>query len=174
MITQVSNSLYQQLKTTFEESLPILDGPIEHLRRDAFDRFKVNGLPTSQLEDWKNTGIQALLNEPFTLDSHLPGRAVNIDVATIDGLDAYKIVLVNGVFRKDLSDVPSVKGVEIMATADAINHPVFQAHFAKYADKSDNPLVSINTALAKDGFFIHIANNTQIEKPFHVVHVSVT
>ncbi len=174
MITQVSNSLYQQLKTTFEESLPTLDGPIEHLRKDAFDRFKKIGLPTTQLEEWKNTGIQTLLNESFTFDSHLPGRDVNIDVATIEGVDAYKIVLVNGAFRKDLSDVPSEKGVEIMATADALDHPVFQAHFAKYADKSDNALVSINTALAKDGFFINVADNTQIEKPFHVVHVSVT
>jgi Fe-S cluster assembly protein SufD len=174
MITQVSNSLYQQIRTAFEENIPTEGTQIEHLRKAAFERFKTTGLPTTQLEDWKNTGIQTLLNESFTLDSNIPGRSVNIDKALIDGLDAYRIVLVNGVFRKDLSDVHTDKGLEVMAFADAFDHPVLLAHYAKYADKADNPLVNINTALAKDGFFIHIADNTQIEKPFHVIHVSVT
>jgi Fe-S cluster assembly protein SufD len=174
MITQVSNSLYQQLRTTFEESLPKTDGPIEHLRKAAFERFTTEGLPTAKLEEWKNTGIQSVLNENFVLNSDLPGRSVTIDKALIEGVDAYKIVLVNGVFRKDLSDVPSEKGVEILATADALDHAVFQVHFAQYADKSDNPFVRVNTALAKDGFFIHIADNVQLIKPIHVIHVSVT
>lgn len=174
MITQVSNSLYQQLRTSFEESLPTTDGPIEHLRKAAFERFTTIGLPTAKLEEWKNTGIQTVLNESLVLNSDLPGRSVTIDKALIEGVDAYKIVLVNGVFRKDLSEVPSEKGVEILATADALESPVFQAHFAQYADKSDNPFVSVNTALAKDGFFIHIADNVQLVKPFHVIHVSVT
>lgn len=174
MITQVSNSLYQQLRTTFEESLPTTDGPIEHLRKAAFERFTTIGLPTTKLEEWKNTGIQTVLNESFVLNSDLPGRSVTIDKALIEGVDAYKIVLVNGAFRKDLSEVPSEKGVEILATADALANPVFQAHFAQYADKSDNPFVNVNTALAKDGFFIHIADNVQLVKPFHVIHVSIT
>src|SRR5690606_3008146 len=174
MITQVSNSLYQQLRTTFEESLPTTDGPIERLRKAAFERFTTIGLPTAKLEEWKNTGIQTVLNESLVLNSDLPGRSVTIDKALIEGVDAYKIVLVNGVFRKDLSEVPSEKGVEILATADALENPVFQAHFAQYADKSDNPFVSVNTALAKDGFFIYVADNVQLVKPFHVIHVSVT
>jgi len=174
MITQVSNSLHQQLRTSFEESLPITDGPIEHLRKAAFERFTTIGLPTAKLEEWKNTGIQSVLNENFVLNSDLPGRSVSINKALIEGVDAYQIVLVNGAFRKDLSKVPSEKGVEVLATADALENSVFQSHFAQYADKSDNPFVNVNTALAKDGFFIHISDNVQLVKPIHVVHVSVT
>jgi Fe-S cluster assembly protein SufD len=174
MITQVSNSLYQQLRTSFEESLPTTDGPIEHLRKAAFERFTTIGLPTAKLEEWKNTGIQTVLNESFVFNSDLPGRSVTIDKALIEGVDAYKIVLVNGVFRKDLSEVPSEKGVEILATVDALESNVFKSHFAQYADKSDNPFVNVNTALAKDGFFIHIADNVQLVKPIHVIHISVT
>ena len=61
MITQVSNSLHQQLRTSFEESLPTLEGPIEHLRKAAFEKFTTLGLPTTKLEEWKNTSIQTVL-----------------------------------------------------------------------------------------------------------------
>src|SRR5690606_31767321 len=78
------------------------------------------------------------------------------------------------VFRQDLSDIPLEKGVEVLPTTDALEHKVFAAHFAQYADKSDNPFVSINTALAKDGFFIHVADGCCVRKAFHVIHISAT
>lgn len=174
MITQISNSLYQQLRTTFEEELPTVGGPIERLRKAAFERFITTGFPTSKHEEWRNTGIQSVLSESFVLDSHLPGRVVNNNAAEIAGIDAYKIVLVNGVFRQDLSDMPSERGVEVLATADAMDHAVFNQHFAQYADKTNSPFVNVNTALAKDGFFINIADKHQAQKPFHIIHISAT
>src|SRR3546814_399575 len=174
MITQISNSLYQQLRAAFEEGLPTLDSPTVHLRKAAFEQFTTIGFPTSKHEEWRNTGIQSLLTGNFVLDSHLPGRVVNTVVAEIPGVDVYKIVLVNGVFRRDLSDVPSEKGVEILPMVDAMNTVAFNQHFAQYADRTDNPFVSINTALAKDGFFLHVADKCQVRKPFHIIHVSAT
>ncbi len=174
MITQISNSLYQQLRMTFEEGLPPGDSSIGKLRKAAFERFSNMGFPSTKHEEWRNTGIQSLVNENFALDSHLPGQVVNTAAAKIDGRDVYKIVLVNGVFRQDLSDVPQEKGVEVIATADALDHVVFNNHFAQHADRTDNPFVSINTALLKDGFFINIAEGCVVQKPFHVVHVSAT
>lgn len=174
MITQVSNSLYQHIKAKFEEEFLDTDTPIERLQKEAFDRFIAEGLPTTQLEEWKNTNIQALLSEEFSLNVTSPDAFVNIDSALIDNLDAYRIVIVNGGFRLDLSDIPTEAGVEVSPLKDAKSHPTFLAHFAQYADKADNPLVNVNTALAKDGFFIHIADNVQVEKPFHVIHISTT
>ena len=175
MITQVSNSLNQQLRTSFEERLPVMEGPIEHLRKAAFEKFTTLGLPTTKLEEWKNTSIQTVLNGDFVLNGdNLPEQAVNIDKALIKGFNAYKVVIVNGVFRKDLSEFPTEKGVEVLAISDALDNPIFQKHFAQHADKTDSTLVSINTALAKDGFFIHVDNNVQLLKPIHVIHVAVS
>lgn len=176
MITQVSNSLHQQLRTSFEESLPTMEGSIEHLRKAAFEKFTTLGLPTTKLEEWKNTSIQTVLEGDFILNGdNLPaGQGVTIDKAIIEGFNAFRVVIVNGVFREDLSELPSEKGVVVLATADALENPVFQKHFAQHADKTDNSLVSINTALAKDGFFIHVDNNVQLLKPVHVIHVTVS
>src|SRR5699024_9054339 len=110
-------------------------------------------LPSTKLEEWKNTSIQTLLGEEFAVGSSDSGRSVTIDAALIDNLDAYKIVLVNGNFRSDLSDVPTEKGVEVASLSNSWNHPIVLTHFAQYADKADNPMVNINTALAEDGFF---------------------
>lgn len=175
MITQVSNSLHQQLRTSFEERLPVLEGPIEHLRKAAFEKFTALGLPTTKLEEWKNTSIQTVLEGDFVLaEDDFAEQVVNIDKALIEGFNAYKIVIVNGVFRKDLSEFPTEKGVEVLAISDALDNSVFQKHFAQHADKTDNTFVSVNTALAKDGFFIHVDNNVQLLKPIHVIHVAVS
>src|SRR3546814_19073491 len=84
------------------------------------------------------------------------------------------MVLVNGVFRRDLSDVPSEKGVEILPMVDAMTTVAFNKHFAQYADRTYNHFVSINTALAKDGFFLHVADKCHVRKAFHIIHVSAT
>src|SRR5690554_7798920 len=103
MITQVSSSLYQQLVGSFEDPL-FAKGILEDRRKEAFEKFKNVGFPTSKNEEWRFTNIQALLNDGYQLGAHFPGKAVNVDAAKIEGVDAYQVVLVNGVYRHDLSD----------------------------------------------------------------------
>src|SRR5690606_15979220 len=172
MITQVSSSLYQQLVGSFEDPL-FEDKTLKNQRKEAFEKFKNTGFPTSKNEEWRFTNIQSVLNEGYQLGAHLPGKAVNVDAAKIEGIDAYRIVLVNGVYRHDLSDTIEEQGVVLGSFADASQSEVFNRHFAQYADKAENPFVWLNTALSNNGFFIEGQTAKVIEKPIHVVHISI-
>lgn len=171
MITQVSSSLYQQLINS-DDGLFSSSAGFGQRRKDAFEQFKSIGFPSSKAEEWKYTNIQSLVKDTYQLDGHLPGRAVNVDTAAIEGLDAYKIVLVNGVYRKDLSDTIDETGVFVSSLSEAAEDDVLQKHFAEYADKAENPFVSLNTALANDGFVINILGGNVVQKPIHIVHVA--
>jgi len=171
MITQVSSSLYQQLINSYD-GLISPSVTFEQRRKDAFEQFKSMGFPSAKAEEWRYTNIQPLLNDTYQIGAHLPGRAVNLDAAEIEGLDAYRIVLVNGVYRKDLSDSVEETGVFISSFSEAADSDILKKHFAEHADKSDNPFVSLNTALANDGFFVNVIGGNVVQKPIHIVHVA--
>jgi Fe-S cluster assembly protein SufD len=172
MITQVSSSLYQQLVGSFEDPL-FAKEVLEDRRKEAFEKFKNTGFPTAKAEEWRFTNIQPVLNENYQLGAHLPGQAVNVNAANIEGVDAYRVVLVNGVYRHDLSDTIEEQGIILNSFANAVQSDVFNKHFAQYADKAENPFVWLNTALSNNGFFIEIQAGKVAQKPIHVIHISV-
>ncbi|GAA4795982.1 Fe-S cluster assembly protein SufD [Olivibacter ginsenosidimutans] len=173
MITQVSNSLYFQLLTAFEDGLASkrYAEPLATLRGNAFAKFKETGFPTTKMEDWKYTNLQPIINEQYLLNDHIPGREVDLKDASIKGLDAYQLVLVNGRFRPDLSDQIREEGVWIHAIEDIEDNAFFLKHFAQYADKTDNPLVALNTALFEGGLFVYIGKDVVLKKSIQLIHV---
>jgi len=170
MITQVSSSLYHQLITTFDDGLVGKDA-LETIRRNAFLRFKEQGFPSNKQEDWKYTNLSLVLDKSYTLSACSQASLV-LDRAEIPGLDTYRLVVVNGKFRADLSDHIVQKGVYICAIEEAYAQPGFHEHFAQYADKTDDAFVALNTALFQSGLFIHVAKNTALDKSIQVIHVS--
>ncbi|MEH6308080.1 Fe-S cluster assembly protein SufD [Olivibacter sp. CPCC 100613] len=173
MITQVSSSLYHQLVTFFEERLTLkgYQEPQVSLRQEAFVRFKELGFPSVKTEDWKYTNLQSLINQHYLLNDAIPGKDVDINKAVIKGLEAYRLVLVNGRYRKDLSDVITEPGVFVSPIEEVTTNELFSAHFAKYADKTENPLVALNTALHEGGLYIHVGKKVVLKKSIHIVHV---
>jgi len=176
MITQISNSLYQQLIDVFSDGFIAKSESeqIAAMRKEAFTRFKETGFPTLKMEDWKYTNLQPLINQPYTLTDNVPGKAVDLEKAAIDGLDAYRVVLVNGQYRPDLSDAVTVAGLSIYAIDQVPEHRLLLKHFGQYADQTDNPLVALNTAFFESGLLIHVDKNVVLEKSIHLIHVTST
>lgn len=175
MITQVSDSLNTKIQQAFEEkSLMGLAGS-GSLRQQAFDKFTSLGFPTMKNEDWKYTNLQALLNnkELSLLDvGPVAAPQISEDVYHVAKLDAYRLFLVNGRLDESRSDQILMEGVQVLSLQDAQENPVFEKHFATYADKTDSAMVALNTALAEAGLFIHISKNVVLDKPIHVIRVS--
>src|SRR5690606_32446606 len=118
------------------------------------------------------TNTQPLLNQPYTLAGADQPLHADLALAAIPGLDAYRIVLVDGVFSEALSDLVPVAGLTVLPMEKAADELAFNKHFAEYADKTDNPFVALNTALFKSGVFISLAPNAVLDKPVHIIHVA--
>jgi len=176
MITQISSSLYQQLIDVYSDGLISRSEPeqIAAMRKEAFIRFKETGFPTLKMEDWKYTNLQPLINQSYSLADNVPGKTVDLEKAAIDGLDTYRVVLVNGQYRPDLSDTIAVSGLSIHAIDQVLEHQLLLKHLGQYADKADNPLVALNTAFFESGLFIHVDKNVVLAKSIHLIHVTST
>jgi Fe-S cluster assembly protein SufD len=92
-----------------------------------------------------------------------------------EGLDTYRIVFVNGVFNETLSTLAAIpEGISILPLHTALKSQssLIDTHFGKYLKPEFNGLVAANTALARNGLFIHIPKGKMLDKPVHLISVS--
>jgi Fe-S cluster assembly protein SufD len=151
---------------------------ISKQRERAIERFAELGLPTKELEDWKYTNIASVVDRPYTLPlSPTPPslEPSDIDAFRIDGLDAHRLVLVNGRVDPSLSDIGDLPdGVVVSGLAEAgKTHPdVVEAHYGQYADFEEEAMTALNSAFVQDGAFVYVPSGTIVEKPIFVLHVT--
>lgn len=172
MNTITKDSLFQQLETKFTETHSNSTSALAGVRKQAFSAFEQKGFPTVKNEDWKYTNIQPLVNKAYVLPEDLDVLDVDDTTATIPGLDAHRIVLVNGTFSEKLSDIGQEAGLVIKPILEASEEASFEKHFAQHADKTGSSTVLLNTALFEGGFFILLQKNAVLTKPLHIVHIA--
>ena len=168
-----TSTIKDKLIFEFETSKYFLFGDTQ-LRDQAMESFYKQGIPNRKHEEYKYTPISLLLKGEFDLST-----TKNCSDEQIEQLkflkDAHIVIIENGIFVEGLSNLQNLpKGLTICSLVDAVtsNSPVFEKHYAQYADVHADPFIALNTAMTKDGVFIHIAKNTIIEKPIHIIHVS--
>jgi Fe-S cluster assembly protein SufD len=152
------STIKDQLISEFEASKKILFGNAQ-LRDQAMESFCKQGIPTRKHEEYKYTHVDLMLKEEFYFSANK-----NYSIEQIEHLQflkgAYVAIIVNGVFIEGSSNLQNLpKGLTICSLADAAkrNSTVFEKHYAKYADINADAFIALNTAMAKNGVFIHIA-----------------
>jgi Fe-S cluster assembly protein SufD len=152
-------------------------GVVAEVRQNAFDNFARLGLPHRRIEEWKYTDLRALLREvaplaPAPDQAALARAAQAVKSIGIDG--THKLVLVDGVFAPQLSDMGALEsGVHVRILREVLE----DATVASRADLlvtgvASDAMISLNTALATDGVVIDIAEGVVLNKPLHIVHVA--
>ena len=172
MNTEISNVLLKSLEHGFQADNVQRD-EIHSLRKVAFDRFMEQGFPEVKHEEWRNSGIQRVVNKAFSIHGQEQVlEASTPNQAAIPNLDALTIATLNGKLQ-DVTDLEGqIPGLRILPFEQAKQDPTFLAHFAKYADKTSNPFVALNTAFSQGGYFLHLAPGCKLERPLHIIHVA--
>jgi Fe-S cluster assembly protein SufD len=170
-----TSTIKDRLISEFETSKSFLFGNTQ-LREYAMESFYEQGIPNRKHEEYKYTPVDLILKGEFDFST-----TKNCSDAQIEHLKflkgAYVVIIENGVFVEGLSNLQNLpKGLTLCSLVDAVksNSPVFEKHYAQYADVNADPFIALNTAMTKDGVFIHVAKNTIIEKPIHIIHISTT
>jgi len=157
----------------FETSKLFLFGNTQ-LRDKAMESFYKQGIPDRKHEEYKYTYVDLMLKGEFNFTT--TKNCGNTQIEQLKFLkDAYVVVIENGIFVEGSSNLQNLpEGLTICSLVDAVksNSPVFEKHYAQYADVKTDPFIALNTAMTKDGVFIHIAKKAIIEKPIHIIHVS--
>lgn len=161
------------IASEFESTKHLLFGNIQ-LREEAMNLFASKGFPNRKSEEYKYINVELILKDDFNFNT-----SKTITEAQIKQLkflnNAFTVVIENGVFSEQLSTLQNLpKGLIICSLADAAKKhtTVFEKKYSKNTDITADPFAALNTAMAKDGVFIHVDKNAVIETPIHILHVS--
>ena len=142
------------------------------LRTGALERFQELGLPVKH-EEYKYTPITRELEKNFTFQQPA-AEAVVKDVSEflIPGLDANILVFYNGIYSADHSVInspPSQISIQSLEEALTSKNIAAAEHFNQHVNTKTDAFAAWNTADWKAGLFIHIPENSVVEKPL-VIH----
>jgi len=139
-----SNRIDKIKKITTEE---------KEFRIKNLELFKTTGFPNKKLEDWKFSDFKNIVDKNFVkLDfNNVPSDINKIDL--IKDFDHNYIFLVNGNLHSNNFKHEDQSKIKIETYDKSINY-----------EKSNNPLIYLNHALADRGYFLEIKENYKFKK----------
>ncbi|WP_423129085.1 Fe-S cluster assembly protein SufD [Gaoshiqia sp. Z1-71] len=184
MMTQsVANKITVSGKYTelFHASRSRLDegsSPLFNRMRDvAIKRFEKTGIPGFKNENYKYTNLERVFGKEYR---HLfESEEVDVDLnevfrCDVPQLDTYTVLLINGwYYARNQKPEGLPEGVVLGSIRQvAIEKPeLVKDYLNRQAGLSDDPLVALNTAFAKDGFFLYVPDQAALEKPIQVINL---
>jgi Fe-S cluster assembly protein SufD len=153
-------------------------GWLEAERRSARERAQAQGVPTSKQEGWRYTGLKALVEQSFT-PSNETITAVeegDIEELLVPGLDAHRVVLVNGRFVRHLSDLSAIPSGTRAGSLRAIltsDPDALEGRLNRVARDRTHLFSTLNTAAMDDGFVLLLPEGQALERPVELIHLSV-
>jgi len=145
------------------------------IRDAAFGGVEKSGLPHRRIEDWKYTDLRARLKT-------CPPAAGPADVARVliarpamDGDKARRLIVANGRYRPELSDLEGLEdGLAVFSLAKALEAGDAAVLAALKLDEATaaNTAVALNTAFMTDGLVISVADGAVVERPVEIVHIA--
>jgi Fe-S cluster assembly protein SufD len=150
---------------------------VAKLREKAAASFLESGLPHRRIEEWKYTDLRALMREAAPLAPPPDAGAIKA-AKTIDpfpGIEARRLVLVNGTFVPELSDLKALEtGLTILPLARALAEGYkLTGKIGAIAPDTYDAALALNTAFLNNGVIIAVEQGAKIEKPIHILHCNV-
>ncbi|HKQ54256.1 MAG TPA: Fe-S cluster assembly protein SufD [Methyloceanibacter sp.] len=172
---------YLDLFETAQEALPGARDPfVSDLRAAAIGTYGRIGLPHRRIEAWKYTDLRARLTGINPLIKADGAEAGDADLAQALGagvanLSAYRLVMVEGDLRADLSDLAGLKaaGVEAVSLSRALEKPQawLKEALARVNPRDDDPVLALNTALMTGGVALRVREGVIVDKPIHLIAI---
>jgi Fe-S cluster assembly protein SufD len=149
-------------------------GKVAEVRRQAFAAYERLGLPHRRIEEWKYTDLRALMGEVKPLAPKPDAAALErarlaLNVHAVAGTS--KLVLVDGVFVSELSDVPGA-GVSVRTLREVLENNGNEARADLLVTNTTDAMISLNAAMATDGVVVDIADGAVLTAPIQIVHVA--
>ncbi|MBI4566475.1 MAG: Fe-S cluster assembly protein SufD [Planctomycetes bacterium] len=169
-VTLETKDLYLQEFERAEKSLP--GAFLKNIRRSALERFSTLGFPSTQEEDWRFTDVAPLAEIPYRPPTHTADTAPL--VASARGpLKDYQIAFVDGRFTPDFSSSRLPSGVTVGSLASFLEKDPgrIEPYLTRVA-ADGHSFTALNTALHRDGAFVHVRKGARPEQPIHLLFLS--
>ncbi len=167
-------SRYNDLKEElFRNSSDILN-----VRRNkAFQDFVAQGIPTRKNENYKYTNLHPRFSPDYKFivqKDDTDASITEIFRCDVPQLNTHLTLLFNGWFyRKNVTEGIFPQGVVLDSIENVAknNQDLFQKYYSKIAETGSDAMVALNTAFAKDGYFLYVPKNVILEKPIQIINL---
>jgi Fe-S cluster assembly protein SufD len=157
----------------YPAALPGSDLPwLQQVRSAGLQAFAEHGFPNTREEEWRYTNLAALNKTLFAPAEHQTVDAEWLKAWRLE--DAWSVVLVNGRFSADLSDLAGLpEAVTVTSLKQALlDRPAWlQNYLGQAVADSEHSLVAFNTAWFGDGVLIEVAAKQVLDQPIQILHV---
>ncbi len=139
--------------------------------------FEKRGFPHKNMENWRFTDINPLLEIDYGVDFTNRIRPFNIDdlfTCHVYDLDTYTLTFLNGWFvykEAPLKKLPNGTITGSLAKAMEEYPEIIDRHIGTATDVGKIPLAALNSAFMQDGLFVYVPDGVEVEKPIQLVSV---
>jgi len=173
--TQAESDLfdrYNASKDTLKGSVAV-----SALREAALGQIREGGLPHRRVEEYKYSDLRAFMKSaaPFAAaGSREEAKAILAGQDSYGDLDRYRVVIVDGAFQAELSDVAALaeEGVTLAdLNCDLTGEDASRLLSFPKTGPQDG-IVALNTAFVQGGVIVNVADGANIAKPVELVQVA--
>jgi Fe-S cluster assembly protein SufD len=169
MIAEKTNTAQQLI-----ESISSKAGKVNFINDDSLTKalsyLETKGIPTNKHEDYKYCNVDAILKKDF--------KSISQTLSPIKSIAPFKLkntitlVVANGNFSPELSDVIKVKGLTVTSFSSTEKNSA--KNISSLADASNDAFIALNTAFSGNGFYLKVDKNVKIEQSVHVIYISAS
>ena len=142
---------------------------ISRERQEAWARYRKLGLPNHRLEAWRYTDFRSACSKTFE-----PADKIIDHVVLEREHDSFRLVLIDGSLRHDLSDLdlmPDGVIIENISDSPSKLNENFSFNSTIFSNLITDSIVDLNTALASDECLILIAKDIHLNKPIEILNI---
>lgn len=141
------------------------------IRAGGLARWKTHAFPTRKTEHWKYTSLRALERTDYARSPSAPATDGLESLVEIDGLDACRLVFVNGTYIESLSSVTQQDGLSVIRFSEADDDEANRLanSVSSLVDPDKHLFAALNDSWLGDGVFVEIAESANVERPVHIV-----
>ncbi len=144
-------------------------------RQNAYNQVQSIPFPTSKDEDWRQISLKPLTSNNFVAAKSGDVTSIDIKNYILKEADASHIVIVNGFYRDDLSNVSGLpEGCFVGKLGDAPAHVVeaFEKHYSNVATYKSDAFVPFNTAMVRETVIVYIPKELKVEAPLQILYAT--
>ncbi|GGB54424.1 Fe-S cluster assembly protein SufD [Roseibium aquae] len=165
----------------FETARESLAGSVSvgALRAASLAQIQDKGLPHRRVEEYKYSDLRAFMKSAAPLAAPAEAAAVRQALNVQDSygeLDRYRIVIANGNFAPEVSDLADLQaeGVSVADFAKALTEDGGSQLLGAPKTAPGDGIVALNTAFVQGGVVITVADGAEVSKPIELVHVAAS
>lgn len=167
-------SLFERSRETLNQGSSPL---INRMREVSIKRFVQTGIPDFKNEDYKYTNLKPAFEKSYRQELVRDSGLINLNEVfkcNVPQLDTHLVFLVNGWFYSGNNPAAELPSGVVLGSLEQIANErpeLLENYLNRQAGLSNDPFVALNTAFAKDGFFMYVPKGVTIEKPVQVINL---